>query len=447
MAIAAPVLSFVTVTVDTITVALVAPIDPLYDHMLVRVYDTLTGALVHASGAIAGPTYTTPVLTTNRSYVVSALAVDTGGEYSLPANQIVVVETNAHNDVIGDPRVVITAIAQESRTKVRIEYRLEDAKDHVFGELVNAEYSFNGTFSDAQPMQESTDARHSGRFFVEFREAPMIVNPQHYFIWDITEIPDNTVHEYSFRFRGKSGALYSTMVTDTVDIDTTEPRGDVNIPTVVLDNDLLFHLPAFNGQAALTGATVTVTEIRDDTDTDLLGGPVVAPALATPNDFIYEVAIPLPSGTYPAGRYRVYFTVTGVGYSSSGSYVFVVVPASYDINFALGGADLCLVYGKLVDNLNRPVVDAAVRATYTREPSRYDRVSMRQLTVYTNEHGFFAMHLLRGSEVVLEITELDYAERVKVPAQAAVLFSMAQHNQPSTLTRGNYGHVIPPELP
>lgn len=439
-------ISFVTVTLNTVTVAITPPTDPLYDHALIFVYDVLTGALIHTSAPIAGPTYTTPVLSPNRAYSVVGIAVDTGGENSEPSNELVTAETNAHNNVVGDPRVVITDVVQESNTKVRIEYRLEDVKE-LLGELVNAEYSFNGLFTDALQMQEAmTDPRHDGRFFLQFQDPPMIVDPHHYFIWDISELPKNTVHEFQFRFRGKSGALYTGMVVTPVDIDTTEPVGDHPVPVVVADTGLLFRLPLLNGQTPLTGATVTVTEIRDDTDTNLLGAPVVIPALAAPNDYIHQDTIALAVGTYPPGRYRVFYTVAGAGYASSGSNMFVVVANNYDINFALGAVDLCLVYGKLVDNLNRPLVGAQVQATYIREPSRYDRVAVAPLQVLTNEFGFFAMHLLQNTEVVLEIPKLSYGEKLKVPEQSAALFSSIQFNQPSTLVRGPFGHVRPPEF-
>lgn len=445
MATSPPTIAFVTTTVNAVTVSLVPPTDPLYSHMLVFVYDVLTGAIAHASGAVAGPTYSTPPLTANRAYAVVAVAVDTGGEYSLPSNQMVTAETDTHDTHLGDPKVVITEIVQESRTKVRVIYRLEDTKDQILGELIEADYSFNGTFSDAQRMKESSDARHEGRFYLEFREAPFIINPHHYFIWDISELPDNTYHTFTLRFRAKSGALYSARVTPTILIDTTDLVGDIPVPVVVADTELLFRLPVFQGQTPLPGATVTVTEIRDDTDTDLLGAPVVIPALAAPNTHIYEDTISLPVGTYPPGRYRVFFTVAGAGYSATGSRTFVVVDTDYDINFALGGANLCLVYGKLVDNMDRPLVNAAVRATYIIEGNRYDRVSLTPITVYTNEYGFFAMHLLQNTEVVLEIQDLRYGQRVKVPAQRAANFNEIQYNQPSTLVRGSFGHVLPPE--
>lgn len=442
----APVgIALVTTTVDTVTVALTPPVDPLYDHALVRVYDSLTGLLVHTSGAISGPTYTTPALSPNRSYIVLAVAVDTGGEYSLPSNQVVVALTNTHNNPLGDPRVLITEVVQESPTKVRIVYRLEDTRDQLLGELVNAEYSFNGSFSDAETMRESTDPRHDGRFYLEFREAPFIINPHHYFIWDISDLPENTYHEFAIRLRAKAGAVYSAFATDTILIDRTGLNRDANIPVVVEDTELLFSMPLFRGQTGLTGATVTVTEIRDDTDTDLLGGPVVIPALAAPNDHIYEDTIAMPAATYAPGRYRVFFTATGSGYATSGSFEIVVVQDDYDINYALGGEELCVVYGRLIDNLGRPLVDASVTAVHILEGNRYDRVAVTPIVARTNQYGFFAICLLRNTEVVLEIPQLRYAQRLKIPMVRAASFSSIQYNQPSVLARGAYGHVLPPE--
>lgn len=439
--IAPPTISFVTVTTDTVTVAIVPPTDITFDHVLVFTYDVVTGALVDTSAPVFGPSYTTPALSPNRAYAVVATAIDTGGETSLPSNQLISAETDAHNDVIANPKVLFTNIVQESRTKVRIEYRLEDAKD-LLGELVNAEYSYNGLFTDAVSMKESSDIRHNGRFFLQFRLPPFIIDPQHFFIWDISEIPDNTVHTFKIRFRGKSGAIYTSITSEDVDIDTTVIPGDVPAPVVVTGTSLTFQLPLFQGQTPLSGATVTVTQIRNDADVNLLGAPVVAPELIVPNLGIYQVAIPI---AYAAGRYRVFFTIAGVGYSSSGTRVMIVVPNTYDISFGMNVANLCLVYGKLVDDMDRPLVNSLVRATYTREPSRYDRVSSKWINVYTNEFGFFALHLLQGTEVVLEITDLEYEERLKIPVRFAAQFSSIQFNQPSTLVRDAFGHVRPPE--
>lgn len=444
MATSPPTIAFTTVTIDTVTVALTPPVDPLYDHMLVFVYNVLTGALVHTSAPIFGVTYTTPALDQNYTYSVVAIAVDTGGENSLPSNQLVTAATNAHNSPIAEPKVVITAAVQESRTKVRIEYRLEDSKDHLFGELVNAEYSFNGLFSDSLKMQEANDARHEGRFDLEFRLDPMIINPHHFFIWDISEIPKNTVHEYKFRFRGKSGAVYSVAVDTDIDIDTTEEE-NIPVPVVIEDGDLLVTIPVFRNQALVTGAVVTVTEIRDDTDTDQLGGAVVLPELGATG--VYQDTINLPIADFPSGRYRLFFTAVkaAADLSISDSKLVLVVEQDYDAAAQLLTEETCLIYGKLVDNLNRPLESATVTATYIREPSRYDRVSVGQITVQTNAYGFFALHLLRGTEATLEIPDLQYGERIRVPDQYTAQFSSIQFNQPSTLVRGPYGHVLPPE--
>lgn len=439
MPIAAPVIEFVTVTVDTLSVDVTPPIDAFFSHVLVYVYDYPTGVLVHTSPPFAGGFYTTPALQPNAVYLAIAQAVNTLAELSPPSADVVIATTDAHNNVLADPQVVETDHVQESRAKARIEYRLEDTVERL-GELVNAEYSFNGVFTDAVQMKESTDLRHEGRFFLQFQVPAFIVDPHHFFIWDLSEIPDNTVHTYKVRLRGKSGAVYSPMLEFDFDIDTTVIEPDIPVPTVITGASLDFTLPLFNGQTPLSGATVTVTEIRNDADVNVLALPVVIPELGITG--VYQAAIPLP---FPAGRYRVFFTATGLGYSTSGSRVLVIVSTSYNINFALNVATLCCVYGRLVDNMDRPLVGTVINAFYIREPSRYDRIGAQQIQVTTNEFGFFAIHLLRNTQVTLQIPDLDYAERATIPDQYAAQFNTIGFNMPSVLQRDAYGHVLPPE--
>lgn len=439
MATLPPTISFVTVTPTSVTIALTAPVDPLFDHFLVFAYDYLTNAQVHASGSVSGPSYNVPGLERGRAYIITAVAVDTGGEYSLPAEELVVAETNAHNDVVGLPKVVNATGVQESYNKVLIDYELEDGIN-AFGELVVAEYSFNGLFTDAVVMKEFyDDGRHEGRFDLEFDDPAV----SHQFVWDLSEIPKNTVHDYKVRLRAKSGALYSLLTEIDVSIDRTLDE-NIPVPVVIEDGDLEVTIPVFRGEDAVSGATVTVTEIRDDTDTDLLGGAVAVPEIASTG--VYQTTINLPVGTFPAGRYRMFYTVSATDLDVAESKVVLVVGTDYNVLTQLNLAELCLVYGKLVDNLGRPVVSQAVRVTHRLEKTRFDRVASDPILVYTDEFGFFAYHALRNSEILMEIPALRYAELLKVPDEYTAQFNTIGFNQPSTLQRGPYGHVLIPEL-
>ena len=439
MATLPPTLSFVTVTPTSVTVALVAPIDITFDHFLVFAYDYLTNTQVHASGSVAGPTYAVTGLAQGRAYIITAVAVDTGGENSLPSEELVVAETNAHNNVIGLPQILNAAGAQESLNKALIDFDLKDGRQ-IYGEMTVAEYSFNGIFTDAVVMKESyDDVRHEGRFDLEFDDPEVA----HKFIWDLSEIPKNTVHTYKVRLRAKSGALYTLLNTFDVAVDKTSDE-NIPIPVVIEDGDLEVTIPVFRAQTAITGAVVTVTEIRDDTDTDLLGGAVVLPELGVTG--VYQDTINLPVGTFPAGRYRMFYTVTATNLSIADSKVVLVVGEDYNVLTQLNIAELCLVYGRLVDSMNRPVVSQAVRVTHKLEGSRFDRVAADTILVYTDQYGFFAYHALRNTEILMEIPALAYKSLLKVPDQYTAQFNSIGFNQPSTLTRGPYGHVLIPEL-
>ena len=442
MATTPAILTFITVTPDSVTVGLGAPTptDPLFSHFLVFAYDYLTNAQVHASGAEAGPTYNVPGLARGRAYIITAVAVDTGSENSLPSEKLVVAETNAHNDVIGLPKILNAVGVQESLLKAVIDYDLEDSSQ-IYGELTVAEYSFNGTFSDAVAMKEFyADSRHEGRFDLEF-DNPAVA---HQFIWDLSEIPKNTVHTYKVRLRAKSGALYSLLTTPfDAAIDTTSDE-NIPVPVVIEDGDLEVTIPVFRGETIVTGATVSVTEIRDDTDTDLLGGAVAVPELGVTG--VYQETINLPVGTFPAGRYRVFYTVTATDLSVAETKVVLVVAINYNVLTQLNLAELCLVYGKLVDNLNRPLVSQPVRVTHKLEGSRFDRVGSAPILVHTDQFGFFAYHVLRNTEILMEIPALGYQALLKVPDQYTAQFNSIGFNQPSTLKRGPYGHVLIPEL-
>ena len=185
MATAPPVISFITATPTTVSVGLAAPIPiaPLFDHFLVFAYAYLTNEQVHASGSVAGPSYTVVGLDRGRAYIITAVAVDTGGEFSLPSEQLVVAETNAHNNAVGLPQILNAAGVQESLAKVRIDFDLKDAIN-TFGEVTVAEYSFDGTFTDAITMKESFDHPAKAQLFmvealVEYLSEPgdIVVDP------------------------------------------------------------------------------------------------------------------------------------------------------------------------------------------------------------------------------------------------------------------------------
>lgn len=442
MATLPPEITFVAVTPTTISVAITPPTDPAYDHTIIYAYDYLTNQQVYVSAPIMGLTHTVTGLIAGRSYILVAIAVDTGAENSIPCEKLVLSTTNTQS-AFGAPQVVITDIVQESRTKVRIEYRLEDTQQ-VFGELVMAYYSFNGGFVDQVIMKEAyNDSRHEGRFELEFLPDAFIVDPQHFFIWDISEIPKNTVHTYTIRFQAKSGAHYTVPVEATIAIDTTEDE-NIPVPVVLEDGDLLVTIPVFRNQAAVTGAVVTVTEIRDDSDVDQLGGAVVLPELGTTG--VYQDTINLPVADFPAGRYRLFYTATlGTTLDLSDSKVVIVAALDYDANSQLNGAETCLVYGKVVDLMGRPLVAQTVRASYIKEGSRYDRVGTTIIEVETDAYGFFALHLLRNSHAVLEIPVMQYASQITVPDEYTAQFNSIQDNQPSTLARGPYGHLVLPD--
>ena len=443
MATAPPTIAFLTSTLDSLTVEITPPNDPAHAHVLIYAYDYFTNAQVHASASIVALSYTIPGLEVGRVYVVTAVAVDTGGENSIPAAQLVIGTTNDFGDfgAIPRPQVVITEVVQESRQKVRIEYRLEDNKE-IYGELTKALYSYNGSFSDAIEMKEAYgDSRHQGRFGLQFQKTGLISDPHHIFIWDISEIPDFDVHTYTIRFQGKSAANYSLDTDETVDLNTT-PLVNVPVPAVVTGQSFAFTIPLFSGLTPVTGAVVTVDEIRNDADSDVLGGSVVAAALVG-SPGVYQVSIALG---YPAGRYRVFYSAIAANYSISERRELLIVSNDYQAVAELAHPALCMVYGKLIDNMGRPLAAVEVKAYYKREPSRYDRVGLPPIIVTTDEYGFFALHLLRGTEVQLHITELGYDALLAVPDGYTADYRTIQFNQPSVLNRGPYGHVLPIDL-
>lgn len=445
MPIGPPEIIFVTTTRNSVTVDLVVPpAEPTFDNIIVRAYDFATNAQVHVSAPIFGLTYTIPGLEEGRIYIVTAIAVDDTGDNSDPAELLVVATTNSHDPggQIPDPTVVIVDVVQESRDKVAIEYRLEDTKE-IFGELATAEYSFNGTFSDAVQMKEFFgDARHEGRFQLQFDLTGSIVDPHHFFIWDISELPDFEVHTYAIRLKGKSGAVYSVVtIQNDVDLDTT-PLSNIPVPAVVTGTSFDFTIPLLFGATPVTGAITRIDEIRNDADVDVLGGVIIAAELVS-DPGVYQVSINL---NHPAGRYRVFYSATATGFSVSKVRELLIVSTSFEAEAEFNSPSLCLVYGKLIDNMDRPLEGLTIKATYKREPSRFDRISTDPIDVVTDEFGFFALHLLRNTEVQLHITELQYDQLLKIPDAFLVEFRAAQFNQPSALARGNLGHVLPIDL-
>ena len=445
MAIGAPEVTFVTTTQNSVSVELAAPpSEPTFDHILVYAYDYATNARVHVSAPIFALSYTIPGLEIGRIYIITAIAVDSGGDYSDPSELLVVATTDSHDPggQIPNPTVVLVSVVQESRQKVYIEYRLEDTKE-IFGELSLAEYSYNGTFSDAVQMKESFgDSRHDGRFNLQFDLAGSISDPHHVFVWDISELPDFDVHRYAIRLQGKSGAVYSVIKIKTdVDLDTTPPS-NVPVPAVVTGSTFDFTFPMLSGTTPVLGAVVKLDEIRNDSDVDVLGGSVVAaPVVGSPG--IYSVSVLL---SYPPGRYRVFYSATATGFSVSKRRELLIVSTEYQAVAEMLHPSLCLVYGKLTDNMGRPLKAATITAFYKREPSRYDRVGTAPITVLTDDYGFFALHLLRNTDVQLSIRDLQYNELLKIPDAYTAAFTAIQFNQPTVLLRGSYGHVLPIDL-
>jgi len=215
---------------------------------------------------------------------------------------------------------------------------------------------------------------------------------------------------------------------------------DELVPAIVTGESFDFRVPLFKKAEPVIGATVSLDELRDDTDTDVLGGAV---ALLETEPGIYEANVVF---AFPPGEYRAFVSATGAAVDLERRFLILVKPEEFMVNAGLAHPDLCLVYGRLVDNMARPVIGAKVNVYYRKESMRYDNVSSDAISTTTDDNGFFALSLIRSTEAALRIAALDYNVLIKVPDAATAEFRTLVFDQPSVLGRGPFGHVLPVDL-
>lgn len=446
--IAPPTVAFVTATIDTITCSLTPPVDITYDHSVAVVYDFVTGAIVHTEDPAADPTFTIVGLEQNRTFVIVCYAVDTGGDVSLPAVNLIVAVTNYEAPDPPVPELEITNTYQVGlgdATRVVIEYSLKKTSPPLTGfngELVKFQSSFNGSFTDAQQMTPDFDhPLMDGIVDLEFLPEAMIVTPHHRFVWDITkDVPLEQVHEYAVKLQGRLKGVNTLEQTDLIEVDRTTVKPVVGAVTV--GGTLNYGIFIWNDGAPFTGATITVQQIYDPDQVDQLGGAVVL----TENVLIpglYEGSFLVTAGQ-TTGLWQIVYDGILVGppdLTVSSSEYFLVLASGALSTSLLSDPTLCLVYGTLVDIEGNPLVETVVKAVYKRESSRQDRVGTVTRQVETDSNGFFVIPLLREADVAMNIPDLEYGELLKVPDAAVAEFRTAQVNQPALLTRGPFGHT------
>src|SRR5690606_6065577 len=128
-----------------------------------------------------------------------------------PAVNLIVAVTNYEAPSPPVPDLEITNIYQVGlgeATRVVIEYSLKKASPPLTGfngELVKFDYSFNGSFTDAEQMTPDFDhPLRSGLVDLEFLPEALILPPQHRFVWDINEeLPPGIIHEYAVKLEGR----------------------------------------------------------------------------------------------------------------------------------------------------------------------------------------------------------------------------------------------------
>jgi len=443
-----PTVAFVSATIDTITVALVPPIDVTYDHSIALVYDFITGAIVQTIDPAADPTFTIVGLAQNRTYVIVCYAEDTSGEVSAPAVDLVVAVTNYAAPSPPVPDLEITNIYQVGlgeATRVVIEYSLKKIappNDGFNGELVKFQYSFNGAFTDTKQMTPDFD--HSlmdGIVDLEFLPNAFITPPHHRFVWDISkDLPADIIHTYTVKLQGRLKGINTLERTDTIDIDRSALKEVVG--AVTLGGTLSYGIFIWNEGAPFTGATITVQQILDPDQVDQLGGAVVLTESGSVPG-LYEGSF-VVTGGQTTGLWQIVYDGILAGppdLTVSDVEHFFVLASGALSSAALSDPTLCLVYGTLVDIEGDPIVGKPVKAIYKRESSRNDRVGTITRQVETDDNGFFTLPLLREADVVLSIPDLQYSELLKIPDAIAAEFRTVQVNQPSVLTRGPFGHT------
>ena len=446
--IAPPTVAFITATIDTISCSLTPPIDITYDHSVAIVYDFNTGAIVQTVDPATDPTFTVVGLPQNRTYAIVCYAVDTGGEFSAPAINLIVAVTNYAAPDPPVPDLEITDVYQVGlgdAARIVIEYSLKKASPPMTGfngELVRFDYSFNGLFTDTAQMTPDFDhPLMDGLVDLEFLPNSVIVPPHHAFVWDITkDVALELVHTYKVRLQGRLKGVNTPARTEDAEVDRTTVKEVVG--AVTLGGTLNYGIHIWNDGAPYTGATVTVDQILDPDQVDQLGGAVVLTENVTIPG-LYEGSF-LVTGGQTTGLWQIVYSGTLAGpptlTAASSEYFFVLASGALSTAL-LSDPTLCLVYGTLVGIDGKPLAQKPVNAVYKREPSRYDRVGLITKQVLTDDNGFFVLPLLRDADVALTIPDMDYSALAKIPDETSAEFRSLQVNQPSVLTRGPFGHT------
>lgn len=183
-----------------------------------------------------------------------------------------------------------------------------------------------------------------------------------------------------------------------------------------------------------------IEEVLDPTGTDQLGGLTPAERVS---EGVFRFSF-TPDLADPVGQWSYRFTgdVNGVTIRTQGLFV-VTSPAT------LTGPTLdngCIVFGDLINVSGEPLQFRPVIFTphHLSEPEHANptSISTDDVRVFTDENGHFEVELIRNTEVIVYIEELNYRRFGRVPDMEIVEYKNIQEVLPIGV-RDKWGNPVP----
>lgn len=311
-------------------------------------------------------------------------------------------------------------------------------------DLQSLEYDLTGLFSgDEKKLSvKEADPENTGVTALLFESSGTDQN----IVWDVLEDvdPDAYWNTAKVRFKAHYGPFTSDyFVTDEFIVNTREnavssddPLGKIAEPGKLLKLELMIY----NSDGTPKDADVLpeIFSIVDGEGVERLVAPVdMVSGGVNSGYYYYDYMVPVtPEGQWVA---KVNLLVNGEAsiqdiffYVSSDP--IIVVPTSNDA---------CQVFGTLYCENGAPAanIEVMIMNDDLTDPGHFNPtvIGIRPITVTTDDMGFFSVNVIRNSEVIVYIKDLNYRRRAKIPDQIAVDFREMILNLP-TPPRDQFGN-------
>lgn len=309
-------------------------------------------------------------------------------------------------------------------------------------DLIEIEYDVYGAFTGQEKTMslKESDAAFTGVTGLQFSPTGF----DHNLVWDVLSDVDTDQYWATTKVRIKAhygkytsdwfvseSFIIDTRVTEDEDSEGKRiPAGD--------DVKIEFQLYDSNMEAVDADSTPEITSIVDPDGTEHVTVPLVMTNDGTGYYYYnYSTDIDDPTGQWVA---KISYVYSGETYEQQ--FLFYLTDESHRA-VVPGSDDSCKVYGTLYCENGQPMEDTVVLIFNDdlTDPGHFNptRIGVVPVSATTDSNGYFEVDVIRNSEVIIYIKDMNYRRRAKIPDQISVEFTDMILNLP-TPPRDQFGN-------